>query len=85
MNDERERGRPRKYDYIPNSELFQKPVWWIVKQYGITDRRVYEIRQNRKNRGDADDVLHDLYTMTPEAFQKKYQASKAIIHHEWRE
>jgi hypothetical protein len=83
MSDEREQGRPRKYDHIPNSDLYQKPVWWVAKEYGITERTVYTIRDNRRRRGQAEEVITDLIALSDKAFKDRYGVRKRAMRHDW--
>lgn len=75
--------RASKYDHIPNITLYEMPAIWVAIEYQIPRRTVYTLRNNRLRHGKANEVIHDLLTMTDTAFLARYKMRKRAMRKGW--
>ena len=75
--------RASKYDRIPNITLFQMPAVWVAFEYQIPIRTVYTLRNNRLRRGQAEEVITDLITLSNKAFKDRYGVRKRAMRKRW--
>ena len=68
-----------KWTHVDNDFLFRYKAEHVAKKYGISIRKVYELRNNRRRWGHVDGIAIDLRFMTEAQFAKKYDMSKRTM------
>lgn len=74
-----------KYDYIDNVSLYRLRPIQLAQCLGLPVRTVYALRNNRLRHGKANEVMHDLLTMTDTAFLMRYGMRKRAMRKRWDE
>jgi hypothetical protein len=75
--------RVSKHDRIPNIILYRMPALWVAVEYQISRRTVYALRDNRRRRGQAEEVITDLITLSDKAFKDRYRVRKRAMRKGW--